>query len=400
MAKPRGPWRRAALVGAGAAAAAASTGAAYLRLAPGAIERGRNRVEVAETEPVAPSVRRLHASLDVVDLHADTLLWKRDLLTRSERGHVDLPRLRAGNVALQVFSSVTSVPRAHDYVSTAEGSDAITVLALAQAQPPPTWVSRRARALHHAEKLERFAHRSRGRLRIVRTSQDLGLLIADRRAGQDVTGAMLSLEGLHALEGDLDNLQRLYDAGYRMAGFTHFFDNEVAGSRHGVERGGLTELGRQALTAMESLGMVVDVAHVSRRAVADILATATRPVVSSHGGVRATSAVARNLTDEEVRGIAATGGLVGIGAWAGALGTATPEALAAAVAHVRDLVGIGHVGLGSDFDGSVTTGWDTARLDTITQALVDRGLSEEEVRAVMGGSALRVLGAGLQPRRG
>ncbi len=210
---------------------------------------------------------------------------------------------------------------------------------------------------------------------------------------------MLSIEGLQNLDGDAANLDRLYEAGFRMAGLTHFFDNEVGGSMHGEAKGGLTPLGRDVLRRMEEMGMVVDIAHSSHAAVAEILAMARRPVVSSHGGVQATCNVNRNLTDAEIRGVAATGGVIGIGYWDGAVCSTRPEDIARAMVHVRDLVGIDHVGLGSDFDGAVTTGFDTSQLAMLTQALVNAGFSEADIRKVMGGNVLRVLRAGIQPMR-
>ena len=208
---------------------------------------------------------------------------------------------------------------------------------------------------------------------------------------------MLSVEGLHDLEGKIENLDVLYAAGFRMAGLAHFFDNDIAGSMHGVEKGGLTPLGRQVVQRMEALGMIVDLAHSSHAAVADVLAMAKRPVVSSHGGVQATCKVNRNLTDDEIKGIAKTGGVVGIGYWAGAICSTKPEAAARAIAHVRELVGIDHVGLGSDFDGSTTTGFDASQVVAVTQALLDAGFSEADIRKVMGGNVLRVIRAGLAP---
>jgi microsomal dipeptidase-like Zn-dependent dipeptidase len=137
--------------------------------------------------------------------------------------------------------------------------------------------------------------------------------------------------------------------------------------------------------------MIVDVAHSSPATVAEVLAMARRPVVSSHGGVQATCKVNRNLSDAQIKGIAATGGLIGIGYWDGAVCDTSPAAIAKAIAHVRDLVGIDHVALGSDFDGAVTTGFDTAGLINVTQALVDRSFTPEEIRKVMGGNLLAFL---------
>ena len=364
---------------------------AFLLFAPGIVEGGMNRVVATPLPAVSARARALHARLSVADMHADTLLWQRSLLDPARRGQVDLPRLEAGNVALQVFSSVTKTPKGQNYDSNGADTDNITLLAVAQLQPPRTWRSLLQRSLWHAEKLERAARESEGRLRIVRSGLDVRRLLADRAAGRKVTGALLSIEGLQNLEGRLANLDRLHAAGFRMAGLAHFFDNEVAGSMHGLNKGGLTPLGRQAVRAMESKGMIVDIAHSSHAAVAEILAMAKRPVVSSHGGVQATCQVNRNLSDEEIRGVARTGGLVGIGYWDAAVCDLRPAAIAAAIAHVRDLVGIDHVALGSDFDGAVTTGFDTAGLANVTQALVDRGFSDEEIAKVMGGNLLRLL---------
>jgi microsomal dipeptidase-like Zn-dependent dipeptidase len=210
-------------------------------------------------------------------------------------------------------------------------------------------------------------------------------------------GALLSIEGLHDLEGDIKNLDRLYDAGFRMAGLTHFFDNDLAGSMHGLKKGGLTPLGRQVVERMEAKGMIVDIAHCSQACVADILKMARRPVVSSHGGVQATCKVNRNLSDEQIRGLAATGGVIGIGYWDAAVCDTSPASIAKAMKHVRDLVGIDHVALGSDYDGATTVRFDTSKLAQVTQALIDAGFSDDEIRAAMGGNAIRVLRAGIVP---
>ncbi len=374
------------------AVAAIGLAVRFFLVAPGRIERSLNRI-VPVALNVTPAALTLQATLDVADMHADSLLWKRDLLARSDRGHVDLPRLIEGHYVLQVFSSVTKSPRRQNYDANGADTDSMTLLAMIDLQPPKTWFSLLDRSLYHAEKLQRFVAQSAGRLRLIRTD---GLLV-DRRNGDAVVGALLSIEGLHDLEGDIGNLDDLYAAGFRMAGLAHFFDNDIAGSMHGLAKGGLTPLGREAVRRMEVLGMVVDVAHASHAAVADVLAMATRPVVSSHGGVQATCKVNRNLTDDEVKGIAGTGGLVGIGYWDGAVCSTTPQAIATAITHVRDLVGIEHVGLGSDFDGSTTTGFDASQVAAVTQALLDAGFSEDDVRKVMGGNVLRVLHAGLAP---
>jgi microsomal dipeptidase-like Zn-dependent dipeptidase len=106
--------------------------------------------------------------------------------------------------------------------------------------------------------------------------------------------------------------------------------------------------------------------------------------------------VNRNLTDDEICGVARTGGLIGIGYWDAAVCDTSP-APRPSERHVRDLVGIDHVALGSDFDGATTTRFDTAQLEQVTQALIDEHFSDDEIRAAMGGNALRVICAGLRP---
>jgi membrane dipeptidase len=382
-------WARRAAVGVAALVVVGAVG--FFAFAPGIVERGMNKLAGADLPEVDDEAQSLHERLVVVDMHADTLLWDRDLLARSDRGHVDLPRLEEGNVALQVFSSVSKTPRGQNYDANSAKSDNISLLTFAQLQPPRTWTSLLQRSLFHADRLERAAAQSDGRLVLVRNRRDVDELVAAREAGEQVTGALFSVEGLHNLEGDAANLQRLFDAGARMAGFTHFFDNEVAGSMHGVDKGGLTELGREVLTGMERLGVVVDIAHASQTAVDDILDLATRPVVSSHGGVQATCDANRNLSDEQIRRVAETGGVVGIGYWDAAVCELTPSAVVDAVDHVIEVGGIETAALGSDYDGAVTVAWDTSRLAVITQELLKRGRSEDEIRAVMGGNTLRVL---------
>ncbi len=371
--------------------------AGVLALGPALVERSMNIVDGQALPPLSPAAKALHARLAIADMHADTLMWQRDVLARGNRGHLDLPRLEAGHVALQIFSSVTKSPRGLNYQANGADSDTITALAIAQRQPVRTWGSLLERSLWHAEKLHAAANASGGRLRLITEPADLDRLLADRARGMRVTGAMFSLEGLHPLEGRLANLDRLHAAGVRMAGLTHLFDNDVAGSMHGLHKGGLTSFGVQAVRRMEALGIIVDIAHLSHAGVAQVLAMARRPVVSSHGGVQATCKENRNLTDAEIRGVARTGGVVGIGYWDAAVCSTDPRAIAAAIAHVRDVAGIDHVGLGSDFDGAVTTRFDAAGLAQVTQALMDRGFSATDIAKVMGGNALRVIRAGMLP---
>jgi membrane dipeptidase len=364
---------------------------------PGYVEDSMNAVDGQPLIKVSDEAKALHKTLNIVDLHSDTLMWNRDLGDPADRGHMDLPRLQEGNVALQLFSSVTKTPKGQNYDGNGADTDNITLLTFAQLQPVKTWRSLVERSLYHASKRDHAVTGSDGKLQAVDRAQQIDALLAARQKDRSTVGAMLTIEGLHNLEGKTENLDRLYDAGFRMAGFTHFFDNELGGSMHGLNKAGLTPFGRDILRRMEAKGMIVDIAHLSHAGVAEVLAMAKRPVVSSHGGVQATCKVNRNLTDDEVRGVAKTGGIIGIGYWEGAICSTDPRAAAKAMKHVRDLVGIQHVALGSDYDGATTVRFDTSQLAQVTQALMDEGFTPNEIRAVMGENALRVIRAGLVP---
>ncbi len=375
--------------------AAAAVG--FFGFLPSYVEGSMNQIDGKALIAVSDEAKALHKTLNIVDLHSDTLMWNRDLNDRVSRGHMDLPRLQDGNVALQLFSSVTKTPKNQNYDGNGADSDNITLLTFAQLQPVKTWHSLVERSLYHAAKRGDTVAGSNGALAAVDSAADLDRLRAARQTALRPVGAMLTIEGLQNLEGKASNLDRLYDAGFRMAGLTHFFDNELAGSMHGLKKGGLTPFGRNIVRKMEAKGMIVDIAHLSHTGVAEVLAMATRPVVSSHGGVQATCKVNRNLTDDEVRGVAKTGGVIGIGYWDGAICSTDPRAAAKAMKHVRDLVGIQHVALGSDYDGATTVRFDTSQLVQVTQALMDEGFTAQEIRAVMGENALRVIRAGLVP---
>lgn len=370
--------------------------AALLTLGGPLADRAMNKT-IGTMAKAGVNARGLHTELAIADLHNDQLLWDRDLLSASDRGHVDLPRLNAGNVALATFSSVSQTPWGQNYQSNPD-SDNLWLLAIAQQQPVRTWFSPLERTLYHGEKLAAAVRRSNGALMHIFTRRDVAALMRERGEGRQTVGALFSVEGLQNLEGRFENLDRLYRAGVRMAGLVHFFDNAIAGSMHGERKGGLTPLGRRVVREMERRGIIVDIAHCSAACKADVLAMATRPVVASHGGVQATCRENRNLSDEEIRGVARTGGVIGVGVWAGAVCGTEPRDTARAMRHIRDLVGINFVALGTDYDGAVTTGYDVSRLSLITQALRDEGFDDQEIALAMGGNVLRVLAATLPER--
>jgi microsomal dipeptidase-like Zn-dependent dipeptidase len=207
----------------------------------------------------------------------------------------------------------------------------------------------------------------------------------------------LAIEGAHALDGDPSNVEVVADAGFRMMSPTHFFDNAFGGSAHGFDKGGLTAAGREMIERMEARRMIVDVAHASAATIDDVLDMAARPIVASHTGVRGVADNARNLSDAHLRGIAGSGGLIGIGFWETACGGPDVQAIARSIAYAVDVAGVEHVALGSDFDGAVAVPIDATGLVQITDQLLDVGLDEGSIVRVMGGNAMRVLAEALPP---
>ena len=364
-------------------------------LAPGWVERRQNALRAGHALAVGEAARQLHDSLLVADLHCDMLLWGRDPLERSSRGHVDLPRLQDGNVALEVFSAVTQSPRGlNTERNDAKTFDMLVPLGILGRWPPRAWTSPLERALYQAKRLGEAAARSRGDLTLIASRRDLAAFRSRRESHPGhprPVGGLLAIEGMHAAEHGLADADRLIDAGYRMMGLAHFFDNRWAGSAHGVEKYGLTAEGRALVARLEERGVLVDLAHSSPATIRDVFEIAHRPVVVSHSGVRGTCPGTRNLDDAELRGIAATGGVVGIGFWDTAVCEATPEGIARAIRYTVDKIGAEHVALGSDFDGAVGTPFDAAGLGQLTQALLDAELTPDQIRLVMGGNVARLL---------
>ncbi len=368
----------------------------FFGFVPGIVEGAINGVRVKPPYYASQKATALAARTINIDLHADSLLWGRDLSMRSERGQVDVPRLIAGHVALQAFTIFTKSPHGLNFRrNSADAFDDGSALMFAQLAPMATWTNLTARALYAVRRFDRTVEDSRGRLVPIRSRADLEAYLKRRESEPAITAGFLGVEGAHALMGDLGNIDVLYDAGVRMMAPTHLFDNDIGGSSAGERQGGLTEKGRELIRRMQRKHMLVDVAHASESTVDDVLAVATRPVVVSHTGVKGTCDNGRNLSDRQLRAIAATGGVVGIAYFDFAVCGTDAAAIARAVRHAADVAGVDHVALGSDFDGAVITPFDSTGLPVLFDALLAAGFSEEEIARIAGGNALRVLRAEL-----
>ncbi|MFQ5843221.1 MAG: dipeptidase [Thermodesulfobacteriota bacterium] len=346
-------------------------------------------------------VKKLHEDLFIADMHADSLLWRRNLAKESKCGHVDFPRLIQGNVALQAFTVVTVFPA----IKWAPHiTDVLTWKAIFQLEPPRTWFNATERAFYQAEKLHRYAEASDGQFRIIKSKHDLSTYFGDRQKHRKMAAGLLGIEGAHALGGNLSNVKRFADEGFRMMGPTHFFDNRLGGSAHGPKRRGLTSFGRQVLVEMEKHHMLIDLAHASPAMIDDALemyeqGKLRQPLIVSHTGVIGIAPDERNIRDKHIRGVARTGGIVCIGYFIPAINHLHPQAIAETIYYVISLLekdnlkGVNHVGLGSDYDGTVKVPFDTRGIALITQELLSPkyGLDKQDIRKIMGGNIVDLL---------
>jgi membrane dipeptidase len=366
--------------------------ALFFVFAPGIVDKGQNIVVEHQPYAISPQAAELHSSLMIGDWHGDSLLWMRNLSERYDYGHLDFPRMQQGNLGLQMFTTVTKSPSGLNYeLNQADARDDITLLAMAQRWPTATWTSLTERALFQAEKLYKLAARDPDNLMLIRSRMELADFLERRQSNPTLIGGLLGTEGSHALDGDLENIQRLFNNGFRMMSLQHFFDNKLGGSLHGTSGGGLTQFGRDAVAEMLALGIMLDVSHSSEQVVVDTLAITDKPLIVSHTGFQGHCESPRNINDKLMQQIAAAGGLIAVGFWEGAICGNSPATVAEAIVYGIGLVGEDHIALGSDFDGSVTTSFDGSELAAITEALLQANLSEQQIRKVMGDNMLLYL---------
>jgi microsomal dipeptidase-like Zn-dependent dipeptidase len=344
----------------------------------------------APAPSVSAEAAALHARLLVADLHADSLIWRRDLLIRRELGQFDFPRMADGNGAVQGFLVVTESPRTITGGGISDKSDQLTALAIVDQWPFRAIVDQTERALYLAGKLHRFCDRSQGEIRLIRTAGDLRATLAARQADGRIRGAYLGLEGADGTSYRIDHLDRLFAAGFRMSELCHYTDTPFAGSSSGVSGGGLTALGRDAVQAMDALGMMIDLAHASPKTIEDVLALSPRAPLVTHTGSGACHHDPKCLPDELLREIVARGGVIGLGFVTDYVGEGGLGAILRMLDHMIAALGPGGVALGSGFC-ALPQPVPVNHLPRITEGLMAAGHEETVIAQVMGGNVLRYL---------
>ena len=329
------------------------------------------------------NVFRLHREATVVDTHCDTLKCLMPAFTlprnsqwddrsdvgmgvRSELGHIDIPRLKEGGVDCQVFAISSVRDRTRPY------------------------------ALRTAMEMIDIFYRECGKHKdaIVPVTTHGDIMKA---VNEGKVAAMLSIEGADVIEGKIGMLRVFHRLGVRMVGLVHSLRNELAdGVADDRTKGGLSELGVQAVEELDRLGTLIDVSHLSDAGFWDLMDVARGPVMASHSNSRAVCHHPRNMTDEMIEAMADRGGVMGMNFAPSFVHPtqATVQGVVDHIDHIVDLVGPDHVGLGSDFDGIPYTPVgleDVTRMPNITAELVDRGYAEEDVRKILGENHLRLI---------
>jgi len=325
--------------------------------------------------------QELHSRATVVDTHCDTLkcllpeftktrdsMWddRSDIGMgpRSNLGHIDVPRLKAGGVDCQVFAISSERSRTPNH-------------------PLRTALEMIARYNHECMKIPNITS--------VTSYQEI---VDANHAGS--VAAMLSIEGADVLEGKIEMLGIYYQLGVRMVGLVHSLRNLLAdGVTDRRTGGGLSELGIEAVEELNRLGMIIDVSHINDEGFWDVIDYTDTPVIASHSNSRKVCDHPRNMTDEMIKALADNGGVMGMNFAPMFVhpNQATVPGVVDHIEHIVELVGPNHVGLGSDFDGIPYTPFgleDVTKMANITHELVKREYSEEDIGKILGGNHLRL----------
>ena len=335
---------------------------------------------------------RIHKKAIIVEGHRDLF----EMVRLSDQGqkypllNVTYPRLKRANITTTFYSI------AGDSVTHSRGTRQFL-----------------KSALENIDMLREEIEASRGKMRLILHTEDLPIAPTP-----DELSVVMSFEGGRPLEGRIENLRNFYALGLRSMQITWNLRNELAdGVKEERTGGGLTHFGEAVVKEMDRLGMVIDLAHISRAGWFDVLEIASGPVCCTHSNCRKVFHHFRTIDDDQIKALAQTGGVLGVNAIATMVGKpATLDKLVDHISHIIDLVGVDHVGLGLDFvkddgplypedeifgvgENRLIPGFENEDdLPNITECLLKRGFREDDIVKVLGGNFLRLLSAVLKPR--
>ena len=315
------------------------------------------------------SPEELHYDAILVDTHNDfvwQMYYRKAKFGKDNPGtQSDLPKFREGGLDVQVFSAW--IPMSKLRSSYSFTVDQIERLHSLERDYP--------------EDIE-FGNKHDDIIRIVSEGKICGLI---------------GIEGGTAVENDLDNVNRFFDMGVRYIGLTWNNSNLIASSaRDEVERGiqgGLTDFGVQVVQRMDEVGMIIDISHLGEASFWDVIETSKNPIIASHSNVYSINPHYRNLTDEQIKAIAKSGGVVQVSFHNSFLGGSSLQLIFDHIDYIKNLVGVDYVGIGSDFDGGINPPAelsDVTMYPALTKKMLAEGYTQDEVRKILGLNFLRV----------
>lgn len=320
----------------------------------------------------------------VVDGHNDTMMniidektWLPIIDIGDETSnHIDIPKLKAGGLNVPFFSAYTK-----GYYDNVAKSLSRTLALI--------------NALYWTEK------NNLDKLKIIRSVEEIEKVVLEGKIA-----AVPTIEGAYSLnkENAIELIKQYYDLGIKVVGFTWNYSNELGEGASRIysddletkSTGGLTQLGEKVTRKMNELGMVVDVSHMDEGTFWGVINTSRSPIIASHCGVYELKNHKRNLKDEQLKALAENGGVVGIVLYPNFLKDSNIAYIKDYVDHIDyvvNLIGVDHVGIGSDFDGAslVEDMKDSSEFYKITEELIKRGYNEEEIKKILGKNMIRVL---------
>ena len=324
--------------------------------------------------------QQVHDRILTLDTHCDTPMFfpqNVDFGTRDSRILVDLPKMTEGRLDATIMVCYLPQPKA--------GESFRQQVAFDVAGP-------KAYADLIFDKIEDIVNSYGDHVALARTPQELW---QNKRQGKK--SIMLGIENGLALEGDIRNLRHFANRGIVYMTLCHNGDNDICDSAKGSQtHGGVSDFGAEVIRHMNRLGLMVDLSHAAESSFYDALDISQMPIVCSHSSCRALCDHPRNLTDDQMRALAQKGGVCQITLYPGFLRTDGEAAISDAIAHLRhaiDVMGIEHVGLGTDFDGDggIRGLADASELINFTRQLLRHHYSEDDIQLIWGGNFLRVM---------
>ncbi len=325
---------------------------------------------ISSNQNISTQLISLHHKAFVIDLHNDVLekvVYGYDLGSLNSSNHSDVPRFIKGGIDAQMFALWPS-PTSY-----------------------PTTAFQHTMAM--IDSFQSQMNKYPDKLKQAKNSKEI-----DSLSGPNKVVGIIAVEGGHAIENTIDKLKEFYNRGVRYMTLT--WNNSTSWATAAADgqalTKGLSNFGRQVIKSMDSLGIIIDISHVGKKTIEDVLEVTTNPIIASHSGVRALRNHYRNLYDEQIIAIANSGGVIGVVFYPSFLSTSSTVRIDTVIKHIdyiKNLVGIDHVALGSDFDGieKVVVGLeDVSKFPDLTMALLKKGYSYEDVKKILGGNFMRV----------